>query len=106
VDAQQNRPGYFLASFLASAGLAAPAAAAGAAAGAAPGAVVAAGAALNLQDLKINGRDLSTELGLRPGPKFGEILRLLLDEVVEDPSRNTRESLLARAAELAAASAR
>jgi tRNA nucleotidyltransferase (CCA-adding enzyme) len=68
--------------------------------------VVAAGAALNLQDLKINGRDLSTELGLRPGPKFGEILRVLLDEVVEDPSRNTRESLLARAAELAAAPAR
>jgi tRNA nucleotidyltransferase (CCA-adding enzyme) len=68
--------------------------------------VVAAGAALSLQDLKINGRDLSSELGLRPGPKFGEILRVLLDEVVEDPSRNTRESLLARAAELAAAPAR
>jgi tRNA nucleotidyltransferase (CCA-adding enzyme) len=63
--------------------------------------VLSAGAALNLGDLAISGRDLTNELGLRPGPQFGVILRTLLDEVVEDPLRNTRESLLARAAELA-----
>jgi hypothetical protein len=62
--------------------------------------VLAAGAALSLNDLAINGRDLTNELGLSPGPKFGVILRELLEEVVEDPSLNTRERLLARAAEL------
>jgi hypothetical protein len=41
-----------------------------------------------------------SELGLSPGPKFGVILRALLEEVIEDPSLNTREYLLARAAEL------
>jgi tRNA nucleotidyltransferase (CCA-adding enzyme) len=64
--------------------------------------VMAAGAALSLGDLAINGRDLTQELGLAPGPRFGSILRTLLDEVVEEPSRNTRDQLLARAAELAA----
>jgi tRNA nucleotidyltransferase (CCA-adding enzyme) len=62
--------------------------------------VLASGAALRVQDLAINGRDLM-QLGLRPGPAFGKILKTLLDEVVEDPTRNNRESLLARAAELA-----
>ena len=37
------------------------------------------------------------ELGLPPGPMYGEILRTLLDEVVEDPTLNERESLLDRA---------
>jgi tRNA nucleotidyltransferase (CCA-adding enzyme) len=63
--------------------------------------VLAAGSALNLSDLAITGRDLASELGLTPGPKFGVILRALLEAVVEDPSLNTREHLLARAAELA-----
>jgi tRNA nucleotidyltransferase (CCA-adding enzyme) len=63
--------------------------------------VIAAGAALDIGDLAINGRDLSKELGLSPGPKFGVILKTLLDEVLEDPAQNTREHLLARAAELA-----
>jgi tRNA nucleotidyltransferase (CCA-adding enzyme) len=59
--------------------------------------VLAAGAALSVRDLAVNGHDLMTELGLRPGPILGEMLRKLLDEVIEEPSRNTRESLLARA---------
>jgi tRNA nucleotidyltransferase (CCA-adding enzyme) len=63
--------------------------------------VLAAGAALSVGDLAINGRDLTTELGLAPGPQFGVILRALLEEVVEDPALNTRERLLTRAAELA-----
>jgi tRNA nucleotidyltransferase (CCA-adding enzyme) len=62
--------------------------------------VIAAGAALSTRDLAISGRDLM-ELGLRPGPLFGEILRTLLDEVVEEPALNERESLLFRARELA-----
>jgi tRNA nucleotidyltransferase (CCA-adding enzyme) len=63
--------------------------------------VIAAGAAFSVKDLAISGRDLSQELGLRPGPLFGEILRALLDEVVEEPALNERSRLLERAAELA-----
>ncbi|HEV8246213.1 MAG TPA: HD domain-containing protein [Polyangiaceae bacterium] len=59
--------------------------------------VVEAGAALNIKELAIGGNDLMRELGLKPGPKLGEILRALLEEVVEDPSRNEREWLLERA---------
>jgi len=63
--------------------------------------VIAAGAALSVKDLAISGRDL-VGLGLRPGPLFGEILRTLLDEVVEDPGLNQRETLLDRARDIAA----
>jgi hypothetical protein len=64
--------------------------------------VIAAGAAFSVRVLAISGRDLMG-LGLRPGPLFGEILRTLLDEVVEEPALNQREALLDRARELAAA---
>jgi tRNA nucleotidyltransferase (CCA-adding enzyme) len=63
--------------------------------------VIAAGAAFSTRDLAITGRDLM-QLGLRPGPLFGEILRALLDEVVEEPALNEREALLFRAREIAA----
>ena len=43
--------------------------------------------------LCIDGRDLKA-IGLAPGPQFGEILRQLLDRVIEDPQLNTRETLL------------
>ena len=49
-----------------------------------------------LSDLAIDGTDL-IELGLAPGPELGRVLRDLLHDVVEDPSVNTREALLARA---------
>jgi tRNA nucleotidyltransferase (CCA-adding enzyme) len=49
-----------------------------------------------LSDLAIDGSDL-IELGLRPGPELGRVLRDLLHDVVEDPAVNTREALLARA---------
>ena len=52
-----------------------------------------------LRDLAVSGRDL-IELGYTPGPAIGHALRTLLNEVVERPSRNTREVLLARAEEL------
>jgi tRNA nucleotidyltransferase/poly(A) polymerase len=48
-------------------------------------------------DLAVSGDDLK-ELGLPEGPELGLVLRLLLDEVVEDPVRNERAWLLARAA--------
>jgi tRNA nucleotidyltransferase (CCA-adding enzyme) len=50
---------------------------------------------LTLKDLVVNGQDL-IESGVRPGPDVGERLKHLLDEVLEDPSRNTKEYLLSR----------
>ena len=63
--------------------------------------VLAAGDALSTRDLKINGHDLMKELGLKPGRILGELLELLLDEVLTDPAKNDREKLLARGRELA-----
>jgi tRNA nucleotidyltransferase (CCA-adding enzyme) len=53
-------------------------------------------------DLAIDGRDLK-QLGLAPGPQFGEILRALLDRVIEEPGLNERKTLLRLARDLAAA---
>jgi tRNA nucleotidyltransferase (CCA-adding enzyme) len=64
--------------------------------------VLAAGAALTTRDLAVDGRVLMQELGMKPGPDLGRILRALLDEVVEDPSKNQRETLLERARALLA----
>ena len=52
-----------------------------------------------LRDLAIGGDDLIA-LGYPPGPPIGRALQAMLDEVVTDPERNTREHLLERAAEL------
>lgn len=53
---------------------------------------------LTRADLAVTGNDL-TEAGIAPGPTLGECLETLLAAVVEDPSRNTREELLALARE-------
>jgi putative nucleotidyltransferase with HDIG domain len=63
--------------------------------------VLAAGAALAVGDLAVDGEDVMRALGLSPGPRVGEVLRALLEEVLEDPSQNERERLLARLASLA-----
>jgi tRNA nucleotidyltransferase (CCA-adding enzyme) len=55
----------------------------------------AAGEALTLKDLAVKGDDLIAA-GVRPGPDVGEALARLLEEVLEDPHRNTREYLLSR----------
>ena len=62
--------------------------------------VLAEGAALSTRDLCINGRDLMTELGLKPGRILGEILEALLEAVTTEPSLNDRERLLAKAREV------
>lgn len=54
-----------------------------------------AGPPLAVGDLALDGRGLIS-LGLRPGPRFGEILGELLDWVLEDPSRNQSELLVER----------
>jgi len=50
---------------------------------------------LALKDLAIKGDDLIAA-GVRPGPDVGEALARLLDEVLEDPTRNTKDYLLSR----------
>ncbi|MGI8928142.1 MAG: CCA tRNA nucleotidyltransferase [Candidatus Limnocylindrales bacterium] len=52
---------------------------------------------LTLQELAVDGDDLIDGLGLAPGPIVGELLERLLGSVIADPSRNTRERLLAEA---------
>ena len=51
--------------------------------------------ALTVGDLAIKGGDVITALALRPGPVVGELLRALLELVLEDPSLNDRDRLLA-----------
>jgi tRNA nucleotidyltransferase (CCA-adding enzyme) len=55
------------------------------------------GAPLNLRDLAVDGGDLTSELDLAPGPVIGRLLDHLLEWVIEDAGRNTRELLLAEA---------
>ncbi len=57
-------------------------------------AVLAAGDCVSLKELAVNGSDLLA-VGLSPGRELGNVLQGLLDQVIEDPSRNTREYLLA-----------
>ncbi len=51
------------------------------------------GIPLRVGDLAIDGRDLIA-LGFKPGPRFGEILEGLMDQVLEDPSLNTKRQLV------------
>ena len=50
---------------------------------------------LTVKALAVKGDDLLAA-GVRPGPDVGETLARLLAEVLEDPSRNTRDYLLSR----------
>ena len=52
-------------------------------------------APLTLKDLAVKGDDLIAA-GIRPGPDVGETLARLLEEVLEDPTRNTKAYLLSR----------
>jgi len=58
-------------------------------------------AALKVTDLAVNGHDVVRVFGRPPGPYVGQVLQRLLEEVLEDPSRNRREWLLMRLEELA-----
>jgi tRNA nucleotidyltransferase (CCA-adding enzyme) len=54
---------------------------------------------LTIADLAVDGEDLQRE-GIPRGPLLGRILSALLERVLEDPSRNTREWLLGEARRL------
>ena len=62
--------------------------------------VLAGSRALRVGDLAVDGRDVMESLGIGPGPVVGKALEALLEEVLEQPDRNTRERLLERLAEL------
>jgi len=51
---------------------------------------------LTVKNLAVNGSDLIS-MGIEKGPKIGEILRKLLDFVLESPQKNTKEILLEEA---------
>ncbi|MBI2462965.1 MAG: HD domain-containing protein [Candidatus Spechtbacteria bacterium] len=50
--------------------------------------------------LAVNGNDIMEQLHVEPGPLVGQILAILLDEVLDDPTRNTKEYLLNKAQKL------
>lgn len=52
---------------------------------------------ISVKMLAIHGNELMQTLAIPPGPKIGAILDCLLAEVIEDPAKNTKESLLERA---------
>ena len=64
------------------------------------GTIEASGDALTVRDLAVTGDDLAA-VGVARGKVMGDVLRRLLDEVLDEPWRNTRDRLLARARELA-----
>lgn len=51
------------------------------------------GDCLTIKDLAVNGRDLM-RAGMEPGPQLGRTLQGLLEIVLEDPGKNTKEYLL------------
>lgn len=57
--------------------------------------VLATDQALSVKDLAINGGDVMAALALPPGRIIGQILEKLLERVIEDPSLNERDKLLA-----------
>jgi tRNA nucleotidyltransferase (CCA-adding enzyme) len=58
------------------------------------------GLVLGPKELAITGNDLMQTLGSGPGPHLGEILRILVERVTDDPALNRADALLALGAEL------
>ncbi len=51
--------------------------------------------------IKVNGNEVMKILGVKPGPRVGQILEILLTEVLENPKRNKKVFLTGRIKELA-----
>ncbi len=54
--------------------------------------------------LKVNGNDVMELCKIEPGPRVGQILLILLDEVLDEPEKNTKEYLEKKVKELCALS--
>lgn len=52
---------------------------------------------LDVGDLAVRGPDVMKALEIKPGPALGRILHVLRERVLDDPSLNTRDKLLAEA---------
>ncbi|MCG2692626.1 HD domain-containing protein [Candidatus Parcubacteria bacterium] len=50
--------------------------------------------------IKVNGNEVMKILGTKPGPRVGQILEILLTEVLEDPKKNKKTFLTNRVKEL------
>jgi len=48
---------------------------------------------ISVSALAVDGNILKDELGITPGPRMGFILHALLEEVLDDPTKNTKEHL-------------
>ena len=48
---------------------------------------------ISAKQLKINGEFMMRELGIKPGPRMGWMLSALLEEVLDNPEKNTAEKL-------------
>lgn len=57
-------------------------------------------APLSPKMLKVNGEDVMKNLKIEPGPKIGQVLAALLEEVLDDPKLNTKKYLEKRIKEL------
>lgn len=55
---------------------------------------------VSVKMLKLNGDIMIAEMGMKPGRKMGWILHALLEEVLDNPEKNTREYLEKRAREM------
>ena len=56
---------------------------------------------MEINDMVVNGKDVMEILSIKPGPKVGEVLKQLFEEVIEDTGKNTRDYLIGRINELA-----
>jgi tRNA nucleotidyltransferase (CCA-adding enzyme) len=56
-------------------------------------AALAANPPLSVGELALDGRQIMEALGEKPGPRVGQAARFLLDQVLEDPSLNSREAM-------------
>jgi hypothetical protein len=48
---------------------------------------------ISVKMLKVNGEDVMRILKIKPGPKVGQVLDILLGYVLEDPKKNEKEFL-------------
>lgn len=55
--------------------------------------IIAAGDCIRLKDMAVTGREL-IDAGMKPGPEIGAVLNRLFEDVLKDPERNNRESLM------------
>lgn len=57
---------------------------------------------ISVKMLKIDGNSLMEIAGISPGPKVGALLNILLEDVLDDPKRNTKKYLTERVKALSA----